>query len=160
LEADDGGAGAMVSDPDQGLLGVWVGVVDGGLTGECDCPDGVGGRLCGHAVAVALAALDEGLSFASAASRARGVDPEEQRFAGAAAGRPTGERVRLVARQAAEDRHFAALLLAAAGRLPAPGPAEIAAARRTIAVAEAVPDGRRWDLPDIVTAGTAMLAEL
>jgi uncharacterized Zn finger protein len=81
LEADDGGAGAMVGDPEQGLLGVWVGVVDGELTGECDCADGAGGRLCGHAVAVALGALEEGFPFASVASRAVDVDPEEQRFA-------------------------------------------------------------------------------
>jgi len=160
LEADDGGVGAMVGDPDQGLQGVWVGVVDGGLTGECDCADGAGGRLCGHAVAVALAALEEGFSFASVASRAGEIDPEEQRFAEVAAGLPNGELVRLVARQAVDDRYFAALLLATAGQLPAPGPAEIAAARRTVAAAEAVPDGRNWDLYDLVKAGTAMQAEL
>ncbi len=150
----------MVGDPEQGLLGVWVGVVDGELTGECDCADGAGGRLCGHAVAVALGALEEGFPFASVASRAGDVDPEEQRFAEVAGGLANGELVRLVARQAAEDRYFAALLLAAAGQLPPPGPAEIAAARRTVADAEAVPDSRNWDLYDRVKAGTAMQAEL
>jgi hypothetical protein len=162
LEADGGGAGAMVGDPDQGLLGVWVGVVDGGLTGECDCADGVGGRLCGHAVAVALAALGEGFAFASVASqaRARDEDPEEQRFAEVAAALPNGELIRLVARRAAADRYFAASLLAAAGRLQPPGPAEIEAARRAVAAAAAVLHGRRWDLHDVVKAGTSMLTEL
>jgi hypothetical protein len=150
----------MVGDPGRGLLGVWVGVVDGGLTGECDCADGVGGRLCGHAVAVALAALAKGFTFASVASMARGADPQEHRFAEVAAGLPNRALVRLVARQAAVDRYFAALLLAAAGRLPPPGPAEIQAARRTVAAAAGVPNGRRWDLHDVVRAGTAMVADL
>lgn len=51
-DAENGGASAVVADPDQGLLGVWVGVVNGVLTGECDCVDGVPGRLCGRAVAL------------------------------------------------------------------------------------------------------------
>jgi hypothetical protein len=161
LEAEGGGVGATVGDPDLGLMGVWVGVVDGGLAGECDCAAGVGGRLCGHAVAVALAALAEGFTFASVASLARGVDPEERRFAEVAAGMSRRELVRLVARQAAVDRYFAALLLAAAGRLPPPGPAEIQAARRAVEAAAAVPNGRRrWDLHDVVKAGTAMVAGL
>jgi hypothetical protein len=151
----------MVGDPQQGLLGVWVGVVDGGLTGECECADGVGGRLCGHAVAVALAALAKGFAFASVASLARGVDPEEHRFAEVAAGLSNRELVRLVARQAAADQYFAALLLAAAGRLPPPGPAEIREARRTVAAAAEVPDGRRrWDLHEVIKAGTAMVGGL
>jgi hypothetical protein len=34
LGAEDGGAAATVGDPDQVLMSVWVGVVDGGLTGS------------------------------------------------------------------------------------------------------------------------------
>jgi hypothetical protein len=51
-------------------------------------------------------------------------------------------------------------LLACADRLPSPGPAEIHAARQVVAAAADVPNGRRWDLHDIVKAGTAMVAEL
>ncbi|MGQ0775093.1 MAG: hypothetical protein ACT4NY_11860 [Pseudonocardiales bacterium] len=167
LEAEDGGASAVIADPDRGLLEVWVGVVNGALTGECDCGEcdcgeGVSGGLCGHAVAVALAALGAGLTFSSISSRARGSDPEEQRFATIAAGLAPRKLIGLVARQAAADRYFAALLLVCADRLPSPGPAEIQAARRVVAAAADVPNGHhdRWDLYDIVKAGTAMVAEL
>lgn len=161
LEAEDGGASAAVSDPGFGFVPVWVGVVNGVLTGECDCADGVPGRLCGHAVAVALAALEQGLTFSSVPSRAaEDVDPEEQRFAEIAAGLAPGTLIGLVARQAAVDRYFAALLLACAGQLTPPGPEEIQEARLVVQAAEAVPNGRRWELPDIVEAGRAMVAEL
>ncbi|MGH3609770.1 MAG: hypothetical protein ACRDRD_17015 [Pseudonocardiaceae bacterium] len=160
LEADDGGAGAVLADPGRGRLAVWVGVVNGALTGECDCAETVSGGVCSHVVAVALAALRQGLSFSSIPARARGVDPEEQRFAEIAAGLAPRRLIGLVARQAVADRYFAALLLACADRLPAPGPAEIHAARRVVAAAADVPNGRRWELSDIVKAGTAMVAEL
>lgn len=161
LEAEDGGAGALIADPDRGLVEVWVGVINGALTGECDCAEEVSGGLCGHAVAVALAALREGLIFSSIPSRARGGDPEEQRFAEIAAGLAPRKLIGLVARQAVADQYFAALLLACADRLPSPGPAEIRAARQVVAAAADVPNGQgRWDLYDIVKAGTAMVAEL
>ncbi|MGH3912371.1 MAG: hypothetical protein ACRDTC_03010 [Pseudonocardiaceae bacterium] len=161
LEAEDGGASAVIADPDCGLLEVWVGVVNGALTGECDCAEGVPGDLCGHAVAVVLAALQNGLAFSSIPSRGRGVDPEEQRFATIAAGLAPRKLIGLVARQAVADRYFAALLLACADRLPPPGPAEIHAVRRVVVAAADVPNGHgRWDLYDLVKAGTAMVAEL
>ncbi|MGH3941260.1 MAG: hypothetical protein ACRDTG_22025 [Pseudonocardiaceae bacterium] len=161
LEPEDGGASAVIAAPDRGLLEVWVGVVDGALTGECDCAEEVPGGLCGHAVAVALAALAKGFTFSSISSRARGVDPEEQRFAAIAAELAPRKLIALVARQAAADPFFAALLLACADRLPSPGPAEIQAARQVVAAAADVPNGHdRWDLYDLVKAGTAMVAEL
>ncbi|MGH3621390.1 MAG: hypothetical protein ACRDQ5_06310 [Sciscionella sp.] len=161
LEAEDGGAGAVLADPDHGLFGVWVGVVNGALTGECDCVDGMSSGLCAHAVAVALAALVEGLTFSSISSRARDVDPEEQRFAEIAAELDPRELIGLVARHAVVDRYFAALLLSCADRLASPGPTEIQAARRVVTAAADVPNGRhRWDLYDIVKAGTAMVSEL
>ncbi|MGH3929255.1 MAG: hypothetical protein ACRDTF_04685 [Pseudonocardiaceae bacterium] len=161
LEAEDGGASAAIADPDRGLLGVWVGVVNGALTGECDCAEGVSGGLCEHSVAVALAALGNGLTFSSISSRARGVDPEEQRFAEIAAGLTPRKLIGLVARRAVADQYFAALLLACADRLSSPGPTEIHAARRVVTAAAEVPNGHdRWDLYDIVKAGTAMVAEL
>jgi hypothetical protein len=160
LGADDGGASAVVTDPDRGLLGVWVGVVNGVLTGECDCVNGVPEYLCGHAVAVAMRALETGFVFSSVSSRGRDVDPEEQRFAGIAAELTPRVLIDLVARQAVADRYFAALLLARAGRLPPVGPAQIAAARRVIAAAADVPNGRRWELHDLVKAGRTMVSEL
>jgi len=140
LEAEDGGASAAIADPDRGLLEVWVGVVNGALTGECDCGEGdygegASGGLCGHAVAVALAGLGEGLTFSSISSRARDTDPDEQRFAAIAAGLAPGQLIGLVARQAAADRYFAALLLACADRLSSPGPTEIKAARWVVTAA-------------------------
>lgn len=143
LEAEDGGASAVLADPDRGLLGVWVGVVNGALTGECDCAAAVAGGVCQHAVAVALAALGHGISFSSIPARARDIDPEEQRFAEIAAGLAPRKLIGLVARQAVADRYFAALLLACADRLSSPGPAEIHAARRVVAAAADVPNGRR-----------------
>lgn len=161
LEADDGGASAVLADPGRGLLEVWVGVVNGALTGECDCGAGASDDLCGHAVAVALAALGEGLTFSSIPSRARGVDPDEQRFAAIAAELAPRKLIGLVARRAVADRYFAALLLACADRLAPPGLPEIHAARQVVAAAAEVPDGRgRWDLHDLVKAGRAMVTEL
>jgi uncharacterized Zn finger protein len=161
LETEDGGASAAVSDPGCGLLPVWVGVVNGVLTGECDCADGVSGRLCGHAVAVALAALDAGLTFSSVLARGQdGAGPEERRFAEIAAGLAPGTLIGLVARQAAADRYFAALLLSCAGQLTPPGVEELREARLSVEAAEAVPTSRYWELGDIVDAGRAMVAEL
>jgi uncharacterized Zn finger protein len=122
LEVEDGGASAVLADPDEGPLAVWVGVVDGVLTGECDCVDGVPEQLCGHAVAVVLKALELEFTFSSVSSRARGVDPDERRFAEIAAELAPHVLIDLVARQAAADQHFAALLLACADRSPAREP--------------------------------------
>jgi hypothetical protein len=161
LDAEDGGVSAVVTDPDCGLLRVWVGVIDGVLTGECDCVDGVPGRLCGHAVAVALKALEMEFTFSSISSRGRGVDPDERRFAEIAAALAPRVLIGLVARRAAADQYFAALLLACAGRLSPPGPKEISAARRVIAAAADIPSQRRrWDLHDIVNAGRRVVTEL
>jgi len=137
LEAEDGGAGAAMDDPECGLLGVWVGVVNGVLT-----------------------ALEKGFTFSSIFSRTRGADPEEHEFAEIAAGLTPRALIGLVARQAVADRYFAALLLACAGRLTPAGPKEIDAVRQVIAAAAEVPNGRRWELHDIVTAGRAMVVEL
>jgi hypothetical protein len=52
------------------------------------------------------------------------------------------------------------MLLASAGRLPPPGPAEVHAVRKLIADAAEVPNRRRWDLYDLGKAGRAMVAEL
>lgn len=53
--ADDGGASGVVGD-----IYTWVGVVDGELVGECGCQ---ADELCAHAVAVAVAAVGQGVVF-------------------------------------------------------------------------------------------------
>jgi uncharacterized Zn finger protein len=157
LEAEDGGASAVVTDPAQGVLDVWVGVVNGALTGECDCA----GTMCEHAVAVALAALEQEFAFSSIPSRTRDADPAEHRFAEIARGLSPRKLISLVAQRAVADQHFAALLMASAGQLPPLGPAEIQAARRMISAAAEVPNGSyRWDLHDIVKAGASMVTGL
>jgi uncharacterized Zn finger protein len=120
LEAEDGGATAVVGDAEGGPLRVWVGVVNGELTGECDCPDTGPDGLCGHTVGVALAALREGFTFVSVSSRTGDADLEERRFAEIAARLTPSALIGLVARQAAADQDFAAELLASAeGLAPA-----------------------------------------
>ncbi|GAB3874970.1 hypothetical protein GCM10029964_017860 [Kibdelosporangium lantanae] len=52
LAEEDGGVAATVLDTVHKELDVWVGVVNGALTGECDCTE-----EGPHVVAVALAAL-------------------------------------------------------------------------------------------------------
>lgn len=125
LDVEDGGAAAVVDDAEGGLLEVWVGVVNGVLTGECGCLDADSGGLCGHAVGVALAALRQGFTFVSISSRAGDAGREEQRFAEIAAELAPSALIGLVARQAAADQDFAATLLACAGRLSSAGPEEI-----------------------------------
>ena len=116
LGSEEGGVAAVVDDAEGGLLSVWVGVVNGELTGECGCPDADHEGLCRHAVGVALAALRQGFSFVSILSRPGGADLEERRFADLAAELPTSVLIGLVARQAVADQDFAAELLASAGR--------------------------------------------
>lgn len=99
LEAEDGGASAVLADPDRGHREVWVGVVNGALTGECDCAEGVSDGLCRHAIAVALAALQQGLTFSSIQSRVLHIDPDhgDARDVGHHRKSPAGELDDLIA---------------------------------------------------------------
>ncbi|HET8643702.1 MAG TPA: hypothetical protein VFM37_17335 [Pseudonocardiaceae bacterium] len=158
VAARDGGVTAVVDDPELGPVEVWVGVISGVLTGECDCG---AAELCGHSVAATLAALELGLAFSSMTSRAsEEIGEDQRRFAQIAARLAPDKLIGLVARQAAADRYFAALLLACAGQLPPAGPAELDGVRRVIAAAADVPNGRRWELRDLVDAGEQLTAEL
>jgi hypothetical protein len=83
LESFDGGASALVAD-DDGTHDAWAGIRYQFLVGECDCADAEPvatsdeylqaaaddevdpPELCAHAVAVALAAIEDGLPWASA----------------------------------------------------------------------------------------------
>jgi hypothetical protein len=159
LDSDDGGASAVAADPAHGELDVWVGVVDGELTGECDCPDRSADAPCAHAVAVALAALEEGIQFSSIPGRDSGE--AEQRLYAEVAGRLRAEElIGLVARQAVADRRFAALLLSCAGELAEPSEAELAAVREQLDAAAELVTEADWEPYEVIKAGQAVLAEL
>lgn len=150
--AEGGGAAGVADDRD-----VWVGVVNGELVSECGCS---ADELCVHGVAVALAAIEAGVVFDSQPSHER-RDPEEQRFADAAARLDAGELVRLVARHAVHDRRLATGLLVSAGELGAPTEEETTAVHRMLVDARRIPGGyERWELRDLLDAGQDMLAEL
>jgi uncharacterized Zn finger protein len=110
LAQEDGGVVAIVLDSARKEFDVWVGVVNGALTGECDCSEE--GPLCGHAVAVTLAALEDGILFTSVTQQ--DDDDDEERFAEAAATLSFDQLVDLVARQAVADPDFADDLMALA----------------------------------------------
>jgi uncharacterized Zn finger protein len=112
LAQEDGGVTAVVLDSAREEFDVWVGVVNGALTGECDCDEDETAPLCGHAVAVTLAALEDGLPFSSQPEA--DDDDDEDRFAEAAATLSFDQLVDLVARQAVADPDFADELLALA----------------------------------------------
>lgn len=157
VQGERGGVTAVVVDPGFGRADVWVAVVGGELVGECDCS--VEG-LCAHAVAVALAAPERGVVFTSIPSRS-GSDPDQERFLRVAGALGRRKLNRLVAEHAAEDRRFAAALLAAAGLLSAPSAKDIKTARRMVEATAAIPGGSvRWQLHDLVTAGRDMAVEL
>jgi hypothetical protein len=159
LDADDGGASALAHDPDHGELDVWVGVVDGELTGECDCPADEAEMLCGHAVAVAFAALDKGIAFSSISGRER-MDTEQRWYAEVAGKLDQAELVGLVAQQAGADRRFAALLLSVAGELTAPAEAELTIARESLAELTALLELDDPDAYELLKAGQQLLGEL
>jgi len=159
LDADDGGASALAHDPEHGELDVWVGVVDGELIGECDCPDDEAEMLCGHAVAVAFAALDKGIAFSSISGRER-VDTEQRWYTEVAAKLEPAELVGLVARQAGVDRRFAALLLSVAGELAAPDEAELTLARESLAELTALLELDDPDAYELLKTGQQLLGEL
>ncbi|WP_143230429.1 SWIM zinc finger family protein [Actinosynnema sp. ALI-1.44] len=111
LGADDGGVVATVLDSGRKEYDVWVGVVNGELTGECDCTEAEA-TLCGHAVAVTLAALEDGIPFTSVTEQ--DDEDDEERFAELAASLTFDQLVDLVARQAVADPDFADELIALA----------------------------------------------
>jgi uncharacterized Zn finger protein len=112
-EAVGGGARAVVTDGGS-RFEPWVGVVDRAFTGDCDCPADPGDDgLCAHAVAVALAAFEDGLRFA-AAGIPHGEDttePGRVELRQAAESLDPRELTEIVIEQALRDPEFAARLL-------------------------------------------------
>lgn len=118
LEAAEGGAAAVVTEPGGPVFDTWVGVVDGVVTGECDC-DGLPGteaprEPCEHAIAVALAAVDAGITWASLRSGEDDEEKERERYRRAAEDLGLAGLVAFAVDLAMSDDEIAAELLARA----------------------------------------------
>ncbi|MEU6021353.1 hypothetical protein [Micromonospora sp. NPDC047134] len=138
-----------------------MGVTAGGFTAECDCP--APEELCGHAVALAVAALEDGFAWSSQATppSAVEVDPKIAELTELAYTIPARRLASLLAEWAADDRVLESRLLAYAGRLAPPTDAELAAVRRSIDnLAHEATAGDRWDLHDVEKAGRAIVEEV
>ena len=143
---------------------VWVGVVDGAFTGECECAgsDADPDELCAHAVTVTLAALRDGFHWSSSATPPSTVevDPEVRRLAEVAATLPVRRLAMLVAEHAVTDRRLETRLLTYAGQLGAPTDAELADVRKTVDSVAADATTGEWDLYDVAKAGQQIVEEL
>ncbi|MBX7266053.1 hypothetical protein KIF24_08470 [Micromonospora sp. Llam7] len=156
-----GGASGTIRAARQPPYEVWVGVTADGFTAECDCstPD----ELCGHAVALAEAALAEGFAWSSLATppSAEEVDSRIAELADLAGGIPARRLALLVAEWAAADRVLETQLLGYAGRLAPLTEAELADIGRTVDnLAHEATSGHRWDLHDVEKAGRAIVEEV
>jgi uncharacterized Zn finger protein len=163
LEPGYGGANADVADGSESWQ-VWVGVVGGVLTGECDCRDVPAAALCPHAVAVALAGARAGFTWSALPAPRAGTPPQDRselRLRALAETLTPAELVALITRHAVRDRLLATDLEVTTGRLGAPSAEDLAPLRTLVDEARSIPDGRHeYDLHDIVTAAQAVLAEL
>ncbi|WP_433795498.1 hypothetical protein [Actinoplanes sp. CA-252034] len=159
LEPVGGGARAVVTD-DGVRFEPWVGVVDREFTGDCDCPAPPGDDgLCAHAVAVALAAFEDGIRF-SASGVPHGDDGDEEPgradFQRAAASLGPRQLTELVVVQAMRDRLFATRLLGRAGMLGEPS---LTGLEDAVREASNVTGGNRWEIADVESAGLRLVAE-
>ncbi|NBE83631.1 hypothetical protein [Micromonospora rubida] len=161
IMAVGGGASCVIREAGQPPYEVWVGVTADGFTVECDCP--AGEELCGHAVALTAAALEDGLAWSSAATppSAVEIDPRLAELAELARGIPARRLALLVAEWAATDRVLENRLLAYGDRLSSPTAVELDDLRQSIDdIAHQATSGHRWDLHDVVKAGRALVEEV
>ncbi|MEU7619811.1 hypothetical protein AB0M91_12135 [Micromonospora rifamycinica] len=161
IMAVGGGVSCVIREAGQPPYEVWVGVTADGFTVECDCPAGAG--LCGYAVALTAAGLEDGVSWSSAATppSALAIDPKVAELAELARGIPAGRLASLVAEWAATDRVLEHRLRAQAGQLAPLTVAELDDIRRTIDnLAHQATSGDRWDLHDVEKAGRAIVEEV
>ncbi|HEY6797126.1 MAG TPA: hypothetical protein VI248_20840 [Kineosporiaceae bacterium] len=155
-----GGAAAVVQVGQGRRVEVWVGVVHGGLCAECDCEAGRD-DLCAHAVAVTLAALRSGFTWSSGAAPPSGsVDPQVRELVEAADRLSRRRLTMLVATHATTDRRLRTRLLVEAGQLGPLTQPEADQLRRTLGAIAAEATTGRWQMPDVVTAGEAIISEL
>ena len=135
LEPGYGGYNAEVTDG-SAVWPVWVGLVDRALTGECDCPSAQGAGLCPHTVATALAVVDAGAGWSTAAvtglpsassadlpssadassAGLSSADPAEAAYLALAESLGPAELAALVARHAVHNRLLADELLISGDR--------------------------------------------
>jgi hypothetical protein len=155
-----GGAQAVVRDGSH-VCQPWVGIVDRTFAAECDCPCEQD-DLCVHAVAVALAALDDGFAWSGAATppSTEEAAPERSVYLAAAGRLAPRQLSALVVEQATQDRLFAATLLRWAGMLDAPDDEAVTQFRNVIRYAADVTNQDRWELSDIVAAGNTLVSEV
>lgn len=155
-----GGATAVVQTGSGRHLDVWVGVVHGDLSAECQCDAGAD-DLCDHAVAVTLGALRHGFAWSSSATPpSESVDPQVRDLIEVAGRLSRSRLTQLVAAHAATDRRLRTRLLVQAGELGPLVQSEADGLRRTLgAMADEATTGR-WQMQDVVTAGEAIINEL
>jgi len=162
LTGSGGGVTAVVQD--QTPTEVWVGVVAGQLSAECDCAGRIldGAGLCAHAVALTLRALDADVAWSSAATppSAGSGDPRVVALVEAAASLPPRTLAWLVAGHAATDRRLETALLVAAGRLGPATPKELATLRRAVAAMAQDATAGEFDLHHVARACESIADEL
>lgn len=161
VTAVNGGASGTIDGAGGPPLGVWVGVVSGALTAECDCGS-ADEDPCVHAIAVTLAAIRDGLDWASSAAPPSGAfaTPTAHELTEVAAGLPPARLAALVGEYAAIDDRLATRLLTAAGRLRPLSEKDAAALRQSIDnVAREATDGE-FELYDVVKAGEWIVAQV
>jgi uncharacterized Zn finger protein len=156
----DGGATAVVQVGHGRCVDVWVGVVHGGLSADCECDAGPD-DLCTHAVAVTLGALRSGFTWSSGAAALSGsVDPKVRELIEVADRLSRRRLARLVATHATTDRRLRVRLLVEAGQLGALAESEADQLRRSLGAIAAEATTGRWQMHDVVTAGEAVISEL
>lgn len=161
IVAAGGGASCVIREAGHPPYEVWVGCTADGFTAECDCP--ALDELCGHAVALTMAAMESGFVWSSAATPPSVVelDPRVAELAELAHTLPARRLALLVAEWAAADRVLETRLLAYTGQLAPLTDAELADVRRTIDnLAHEAISGNHWDLHDVEKAGRAIVEEV
>jgi hypothetical protein len=162
-EVGGGARAAVVRVATDRTVEVWVGVVDGGLSAECDCDfeRGIASEeLCAHAVAVTLRALRGGFAWSSAATApSAAVDPEVSHLVTVAERLPHRRLALLVATFAATDRRLRTRLLSQAGQLGPLTDAEATQLRRVLEATAREATTGRWNMHAVVSAGEALISE-
>jgi hypothetical protein len=159
-----GGATSRMDNGDNPAGEVWVGVVSGALTGECDCAEAGAGLddLCVHAVALTLAAMREDFPWASTATPPSQAftDPDVRRLVEMAATLAPRRLAVLLGEHAAVDRRLQARLLAATGRLGPLTGKQAATISRTIDSIAADATAGQFDLHEVAKAGQWIVDEM
>jgi hypothetical protein len=159
-----GGAASSINNGDNPACEVWVGVVSGALTAECNCAEAGGDLddLCAHATALTLAAIRDHFLWALAATPPSQafIDPDVRRLVEVAATLPPRRMAALLGEHAAIDRRLEARLLTATGRLGPLTATQAATMRRTIDSIAGDATAGEFDLHDVAKAGQWIAEEM